>query len=214
MPGLLIEIIGLLGSGTTVLAYAVKTMLPLRIMALGSSLLFLSYGLLAGLWPIIAMELVLLPLNGWRMWQLLVLRRRVDEARRSHTDDFSVLKVYGEERRFAAGQEVFGGGDLADGLYLVTSGEVRIVEFGLTLGPGEIFGEMAIFTDAERRTATVQAVGPVVARFADERTFLRLQFQDPAFALSVMRTITRRLVDGMDRAPEVYRGLVPPRDRA
>jgi len=68
-------------------------------------------------------------------------------------------------RSFQAGEVVFHEGDSSDTCYVVRSGHVRATrEHGvgrsLTLanfGPGDIFGELAMFDD-ERRSATVQAL--------------------------------------------------------
>src|ERR1700739_1659631 len=66
-------------------------------------------------------------------------------------------------RRFAAGEVVFREGDESSTCYIVRSGHVRAVREHTdgrsitlaTFGPGDIFGELAMFDD-ERRTATVE----------------------------------------------------------
>src|SRR5919202_4985875 len=68
-------------------------------------------------------------------------------------------------RRFSAGETGFREGDDSDTCYVVRSGHARAVrEHGdgrqitlATFGPGDIFGELAMFDD-ERRSATVEAV--------------------------------------------------------
>ncbi len=58
------------------------------------------------------------------------------------------------------GQDVFLQGDVGRKLYLIWSGKVEVVKDGevvATLGPGEHFGETAVFEET-RRTATVRAV--------------------------------------------------------
>src|ERR1700740_3512883 len=69
-------------------------------------------------------------------------------------------------RQFAAGEMVFREGDSSDTCYLVRSGRVRAIREHIdgrtitlaTFGPGEIFGELAMFED-ERRSATIEALG-------------------------------------------------------
>ena len=73
-----IEAIGFLGTGCTISAYAMRGMQPLRIAAVLSSLFFFAYGVLIGSAPMIAMELVLLPVNGFRLFELLRERRCSD----------------------------------------------------------------------------------------------------------------------------------------
>jgi hypothetical protein len=66
-----IETIGFLGTGCAISAYAMRRMLPLRIAAVLSSLFFFAYGALIGSAPMIAMELILLPVNGLRLFELV-----------------------------------------------------------------------------------------------------------------------------------------------
>ncbi|CCV15056.1 YgjV family protein [Mesorhizobium sp. STM 4661] len=66
-----IEAIGFLGSLFTVLTYSMKEMLWLRVAALMSCLAFLAYGTLIGSLPLILMELTLLPINAWRLFELI-----------------------------------------------------------------------------------------------------------------------------------------------
>lgn len=195
MAGLLIELIGWLAAGSTVAAYAMRTMLPLRLLAVISSVLFLLYGIATQSLPLVAMEITLLPLNVWRFAQLLSLRRRVEETRRSRVEEFSVLKAYSKGRDLPAGEVIFTVGDHADALYYIASGTVRIEEADAMLSKGQIFGEIGFFTDDAKRTATARVESDARIHRIDERTFLRLQFQDPAFGMAVMRTITRRLLD-------------------
>src|SRR5437016_11503812 len=68
-------------------------------------------------------------------------------------------------RSFAAGEVVFREGDSSDTCYVVRKGRARAIRThhdGRTLtlarfGPGDIFGELALFED-ERRSATVEAI--------------------------------------------------------
>ncbi|MFN3144654.1 MAG: Crp/Fnr family transcriptional regulator [Paracoccaceae bacterium] len=59
--------------------------------------------------------------------------------------------------------------------------------------PGDIFGEIAFFTDAATRTASARTVDEAEVYEIDRKRFMRLQFEDPSFGMSVMRTVTRRL---------------------
>ena len=73
-------------------------------------------------------------------------------------------------RQYRRGETIFHQGDLGDCLHVIESGAVKIVlpspegEEGAiiaTLGPGDFFGEAAIFRTT-RRTATVIATQPSV----------------------------------------------------
>lgn len=190
---ILIEVVGWTASALTIATYAMNTMMPLRILALGSSVCFIIYGTVLQLWPLLAMELVLLPINSFRLWQLISLRRRVRGTETGSSDDFSVIRRYGKLRHIAAGTTIFKRGDKVDNLYFLSQGRVLIEEYSLEIEAAEIFGEIAFFTDAATRTATARCLEDAVVYTLDEKQFMRLQFEDPSFGLSVMRTITRRL---------------------
>ena len=59
----LIEALGFLAALLTLLAFAQRRMLPMRVAALGANLFFISYGVLGGYYPVLALHLVLLPMN-------------------------------------------------------------------------------------------------------------------------------------------------------
>jgi len=191
--------IGWLGSILTVTTYAMNTMMPLRIFAIASSLAYLLYAYFLQLWPLLGMELALLPINCYRLWQIMSLRARVNQAKDGTADDFSVIKAYGKRRRITAGSMIFQRGDPVDKLYFIASGRVLIEEAGIEMSSGDIFGEIAFFTDAETRTATARCIADGLVYEIDKTRFMRLQFEDPSFGLSVMRTVTRRLSNGAPR---------------
>lgn len=77
-----IELVGYAGTGFTVLAYGMKRIVPLRIAAILSSLAFLSYGLLVQSYPLVLMEVMLLPINTFRLVEVLAERRQALKAAR------------------------------------------------------------------------------------------------------------------------------------
>ncbi len=72
------------------------------------------------------------------------------------------------EERYGPGEVIVREGDAGDRLFLVASGSVDVHSadgrrsvFMRSLGPGELFGEMALLEPDGRRNATVTASGPV-----------------------------------------------------
>lgn len=195
-----IELFGWMGALATLTTYSMKTMVPLRLVAMASSTFFIAYGALAQVYPTLVLHLVLLPFNAYRLWQIRHLVRASREARRADRPDALVLYSYGRILSYDAGAEVFRQGDVPDRLYYILDGEVEIEEVGVRLGAGEIFGEIAFFTDAQARTATARCTRPTRLSALDEREFMRLYFQHPSFGMGIMKLITRRLLEGQRAA--------------
>ena len=193
-----------MGSLLTFAAYSMKTMLPLRTVAVCANVCFLTYGYFSGVWQVAILHAALLPFNGWRLSEILLLRSRLAARQRVGLSDFSVLRAYGKPLRVEPGQLIFSKGDSPDLMYYIESGRIEIEELGITLGKGEIFGEISFFTEAQERTASARAIETCQLRCLDDKVFLKLYYQDPLFGVAIMRTITRRLIDGMSQAPQVY----------
>ena len=96
---------------------------------------------------------------------------------------------------FEAGKIIFRKDDSGLVMYAVTEGEVEILAAGkviLSVGPGGIFGEMALIEEAPRSaTAVAKTACKLVA--IDKKRFTFLVQQTPFFALSVMRIMSERL---------------------
>jgi CRP-like cAMP-binding protein len=103
-------------------------------------------------------------------------------------------------RRFGAGETVFREGDDSDTCYVVRSGHARALREHsdgrqitlATFGPGDIFGELAMF-DSERRSATVEATDELEVLGilgGDMRALLR---RHPDIAVQLVISLGRRL---------------------
>lgn len=109
-------------------------------------------------------------------------------------------------RRFAAGEVVFREGDASDTCYIVKSGRARAVREhadgrSLTLahfGPGDIFGELAMFDD-ERRSATVETVENTEAIAILGGDMRRLLRQHPDISVKLLAALGRRLRETNER---------------
>ncbi len=113
---------------------------------------------------------------------------------KSRADTIS-LGFGGRRVGFAEGGVVFIKGDAGDIAYVVASGSIEIRESGRvieTMGPGELFGEMALI-DSEPRSASAVAVGPTELLVIDRTEFDRRLREEPDFAVKVMRLMARRL---------------------
>jgi len=103
-------------------------------------------------------------------------------------------------RRFEAGEVVFREGDQSGTCYVVRSGQARAVRDHpdgrtitlATFGPGDIFGELALFDD-ERRSATVESLGQTELIAILGGDMRRLLGQHPEIAVKLLVALGRRL---------------------
>ncbi|MBS1304283.1 cyclic nucleotide-binding domain-containing protein [Loktanella sp. SALINAS62] len=187
-----VDLIGFAASALVFLTFCMQTLLPLRIIAIASNILFIAYGISAGLVPILILHAVLLPVNIWRTVQQIQMRHRV-RGMFNKAPDTDMLLPFMTATRFAAGAVVFRRCDQADRLFVVLEGEVRVEEFECTINKGEIFGEIGLFSAEGRRNATVRAVGPVSVAWIDRANVIKLFQDQPDFAIALTRLMTSRL---------------------
>lgn len=69
------DMMGWLAAGLTLLAFSLRSLFALRVAALAANVCFILYGILAALAPVLALHVLLLPCNTFRLWQLSSLRR-------------------------------------------------------------------------------------------------------------------------------------------
>jgi CRP-like cAMP-binding protein len=179
-------------------------MLPLRSIALGSNLAFISYGALLHLYPVLMLHLVLLPLNAWRMAEILLLSKRAQKIGGSDAI-FTALSPFAT-RTFARQSEVIiRKGDPSDCLYLVYEGLLWVAEAEAELGPGSVIGEMGVLSRSHARTATVLAHTDCVLGRVSAQDFDRVYFANPSLGLALIRLIMDRLTEEIEmrRADDV-----------
>lgn len=75
-----VEWIGYLAALLVFSTFYMKTMVPLRTVAICSNVVFVTYAALGALYPILILHSILLPLNALRLYQMLRLRDRVRRA--------------------------------------------------------------------------------------------------------------------------------------
>jgi len=109
-------------------------------------------------------------------------------------------------RAFAPNHIIFREGDESDTCYVVSTGHARAVRAhpdGRTIslahfGPGDIFGELAMFDD-ERRSATVETLDEVQAVAILGADMRRLIREHPDLAVKLVISLGRRLRETNER---------------
>ncbi|HEY7836173.1 MAG TPA: Crp/Fnr family transcriptional regulator [Solirubrobacteraceae bacterium] len=121
-------------------------------------------------------------------------------------DDLERIAQVSVPRTFEPGQAVFREGDASDTCYVVREGNARAIRSHgdgrtitlATFGPGDIFGELAMFED-ERRSATVEAVGEMSVVGVLGPDMRRLMGEHPDIAMKLVVALGRRLRETNER---------------
>ncbi len=111
------------------------------------------------------------------------------------TATIEIFKFEKNVEYYDAGETVFRAGDEGHCMYVVQAGDVNVMVGETlieTIGPGGIFGEMALI-DKSPRSATVVAGADCRLVALDETKFMQHVHRTPFFAIQVMRIMTERL---------------------
>ena len=115
-------------------------------------------------------------------------------------EELQALRLIAQEQHFAAQSEIFREGDPGDGVYFVKDGLVEISSLVgadtrrvfSQLGPGEIFGEMAVI-EHRPRSATATAARDTDVYFLPRGEMLSFIQRSPALAFGLLQYISHRL---------------------
>jgi CRP/FNR family transcriptional regulator len=121
-------------------------------------------------------------------------------------------------RSFPAGVRVFHEGDQSDACYLVRSGDLRVTREHpdgraialATLGPGDIFGELAML-DGEARSASVETLTDSELLALPATDFRRLLAEHSQISVKLIAALTRRLRETNERVARQSFQTVPSR---
>jgi CRP/FNR family transcriptional regulator, cyclic AMP receptor protein len=176
-------------------SFFMKTMVPLRIVAIVSNIAFITYALLGirygifdRVYPILVLHASLLPLNFLRLRQLTRLTRAVHQA----TDEnvLQSLIPYMKTEVHPQGTVLFRQGDPADRLYMIQEGRVHFPEIDKRIGAGEVFGEVGLFAPQSVRALTAICDEPCRLSAISRDKVLELYYQNPKFGFFLIRLVS------------------------
>lgn len=141
-----------------------------------------------------------------------MLFEALDPALRAH------LVRGAAERTYADGQIIQHRGDVADGFWLIEEGTVTVGQFTpdgdfraiALLGPGDSYGELAVFSGRPRIVDAVSR-GPSRVRLIAARAFLAALNNYPASTRALLGALSEQLQDTLGLLAGMRRGTNPAR---
>jgi hypothetical protein len=188
----------LMGAIFFVTTLLMRTMVPLRVAGIVSDVFFIGYGVLSSTVTTLILYVLLLPINIFRLAQML---RLVKKARIAAQGDLSMdwLRPFMTRRKYKNGDVLFRKGDRANEMFFTVTGKFLVTELGIELPPGRLVGELAFLSPDNRRTQSIECTedGEVLA-ITYER-LLEIYFQNPEFGYYFLRLSTERLLQNIAR---------------
>jgi CRP/FNR family cyclic AMP-dependent transcriptional regulator len=142
---------------------------------------------------------LLLPLNTYRMLQMVRLVREIREAA-SQTNNLDSLIPYMTEKQEPAESVLFRIDDAPDRMIVIKSGTVQLDEIDVRCGAGDVLGEIAAFTPDNRRTCTVICESDCELYSLSNEAMIQLFYQNPRFGMFLTRIIVQRLLKNWQEA--------------
>ena len=180
-------------AGLVLVSSFVKTMIPLRWLAIGSNFGFIAYRAFHSSMPMLLLHSMLVPINLYRLAEMVRLTRHVRAAEAADNLLGIWLRPYMRSATLADGALLFRKGDIGDRIYLLVDGLIEMGEIGVRVKAGEIFGEIAVFAPDRQRRATARCVGKCTVLSIDDNTFKQLCYQNPAFGFKLIGLVAARL---------------------
>jgi len=194
----LANLFALIGSVFFVATLLTQTMVPLRVANMIGCLFFAAYGALAGAMTTLLLYLLMVPINAYRLRQMLNL---VKMARGATQGDTSMewLKPFMTERKYRKGDVVVKKDDVADEMFLTVTGKFLVKEINVELPPGKLMGELGFLSPDNRRTATVTCLEDGHVLTITYEKLLEIYFQNPQFGYYFLVLTSQRLLENNAR---------------
>ena len=189
-----------------------QTMVPLRVANMIGCAFFALFGALTGAITTFLLYLLMVPINAYRLRQMLVLVKKARSATQGDTS-LEWLKPFMTERKYRKGDILFKRDDAAHEMLLTVTGKFLVKEISVELPPGRLMGEFGFLTPDNRRTATIECIedGHVLTITYDK--LLEIYFQNPQFGYYFLVLTSQRLLENISRLEGIVaqqKALRPP----
>jgi CRP/FNR family transcriptional regulator, cyclic AMP receptor protein len=196
---LAIEWLGYLGAVLMFSTFYMKTMIPLRVVGICANVCMIGYTAVKGVYPVLVLQALLLPLNTMRLVQM---RRLIDRVKKAARGDFRVdaLIPFMKPVHAKKGTVLFRVGEPADKMFLVQSGVVRLESLEKEVRAGDLLGEIGVLAPNNKRTDTAVCSEDAELYTITQSQVMQLYFQNPEFGFFLIRLVTKRLVGNLAEA--------------
>jgi hypothetical protein len=184
-----------------VATYTMRTMIPLRIFGMLTNVILIATAIPSHNYLQLVLHGFLLPMNGYRLHQMLQLVR---DVKKSVNSDLSMewLKPFMTERKCATGEVLFYKDEKADYMLYIVSGRFRLVESGIEYPIGAIVGELGMLSPSNMRTQTLECIEAGVILSVTYTQVEELYVQNPAFGFYFLRLASARLFQNIGKLEE------------
>ena len=192
-------VFGFIGAVLTLASYLMKSMLPLRLMALAANVFFVAYGYLESALPSLMLYATMIPINAKKVYEIKKLVRAIEHAK-ADTPISEWLLPHMTRREAKAGTTLWNKGDKATEMLYVEKGQLKLQEYDELIGPGSLVGEIGLFAPDNRRTRTIVCATDCTLYGLSSEAMALLYYENPKLGYHVMRLIVARLMHDVDVA--------------
>ncbi len=194
------DIIGYFASALVFATFYVRTMMPLRILAIASNFAFIAYAASEGLIPVLVLHSVLLPVNLARLYEI---KKLLAFTRSAPAGDASIEAMFPfmSQSTIQKGEYLFRKGDFAGRMYYLVEGSLHLTEIDKTVNKGAVIGEIGMFSPSRERTATAVAATDCQLLSVDDNTLYQAYYQNPKLGFYLISLIAGRFVEAQLSMP-------------
>jgi hypothetical protein len=194
--------IGYLASALVFATFFMRTRTRLRQVAIVSNVVFIVYGFVGDVLPVLTLHVLLLPLNVWRLLEIRQTHKAILAA--LHGDlKADWLEPFAAAVELKPGETLFARGDHGETMYFIVSGTLLLKETGIELSSGSLVGEIAIFSPQKARTQSVVASSHTRLLAMSQDEILSLYRRYPDFGIYLLRLVASRLLENNSRLQEL-----------
>lgn len=148
--------------------------------------------------PEFLLNTILLPINSKRLLEIIRLTKQIEQAAvASPVSEWLLPHMH--LRTHKAGEVIFRKGDMAHEVIYIAAGRLKLQEADHSLGPGELIGEIGLFSAEKVSTMTVVCETDCELYTMTDEMIYHLYYKNPKLGFFFMRLIVERLLRDIRR---------------